>query len=442
VFALLRASATRLNERVAATLEIESGVNDPMAVFLTLGMLEFVRSGARYPGAELLWALAQQFALGAAGGLAFGFALSALAKRIRPAEGLNAIFIAAGGVLSFAAINAVGGSGFLAVYLTGLVVGNRALLAGDHVLRAMDGLAWLAQSGMFLMLGLLVTPSTALALAWPALLVSLLLIVVARPVAVWVSLVPFRLPWREIGYLSWVGLRGAVPIVLAVYPTMAGIPGARMFFDAAFFVVLVSLLLQGSTVGVAARWLRVGVPPAAEPVRRVAVGADAGEPVELVEVEIGAGCRAIGAAAEALALPAGTRAVSVARGDRLLYAGEAGALAAGDKLLVLSPASHVALLLGLFAPHPEHGPFEERAFFGEFALDAAAQVADVEDTYGVRFASDDERRLSLAAFLSRRLHGRPVLGDRVESGALALTVRGMQGAAIISVGLKLPRSGE
>ena len=159
VFSLLRHSGVHLNERVSATLEIESGSNDPMAIFLTIVLVELIRGGAPPGAAGAVLLLVQQLGLGALGGLLFGFALREVVHRIRLAEGLYALFIASGAVASFAVINKLGGSGFLAIYIMGLIVGNGRSHATEHVMRVMDGLAWLAQAGMFLLLGLLVTPS-------------------------------------------------------------------------------------------------------------------------------------------------------------------------------------------------------------------------------------------------------------------------------------------
>ncbi len=265
VFALLTRSGVTLNERVSATLEIESGVNDPMAVYLTLAFIALIGSdaAASSPWSTMALAFLQQFGLGAALGLAGGLAMATLLRRVaaRDAEGgVLALLIGAGGLAMFAATGLLGGSGFLAVYLFGLVVANRAAEAVALTLAAIDGYAWLAQAGMFLLLGLLVTPSTVVSSLGPALAVAAALTFVARPVAVWLCLLPFRFTPRETWYISWVGLRGAVPIVLALFPLMAGTPQAGLLFNIAFVVVLASLLTQGTTIGLLARHLGVAMP--------------------------------------------------------------------------------------------------------------------------------------------------------------------------------------
>jgi cell volume regulation protein A len=268
VFALLTRSGVTLNERVAATLEIESGVNDPMAVYLTLAFIALLAptqaaAGGAAAWAAVVWAFVQQFGWGALTGVAGGLAMAGLLKRIAARDaggGILALMIGAAGLALFAATGLIGGSGFLAVYLFGLIIANRAAQAVAPTLAAMDGYAWLAQASMFLLLGLLVTPSDLLGSLLPALGVALALIFVARPVTVWLCLRPFRFTPRENWFISWVGLRGAVPIVLALFPLLAGTPQADLLFNVAFVVVLVSLLTQGTTIGLVARRLGVAMP--------------------------------------------------------------------------------------------------------------------------------------------------------------------------------------
>ena len=294
VFALLRNSGVRLNERVQATLEIESGANDPMAILLVTALVGMLLEPETATVSGFTWMLLSQLGLGAALGLAGGWVLSRLMARLSLPDGLYALLILSGGTLVFAATNLMDGSGFLAVYLAGVVVGNRRSHATEHVLRVMDGLAWLAQAGMFVVLGLLVTPSQMLDHAPEALAMAVFLMLVARPLAVLIGLAPFRYARNELAYVCWVGLRGAVPVVLAIVPVVMGVPDSRLLFDVAFAVVLLSLLVQGATVPMAARWLKVEVPPRDEPrdKREVWVGDEAA--VDLLEYWVTAGSRAEG----------------------------------------------------------------------------------------------------------------------------------------------------
>ena len=267
VFSLLKSSGVRLNERVAATLEIESGLNDPMAVFLTIAFITLAlgqATGQAVTAGELFIAFVLQMGWGAAMGLLSGWGLAQLLRFLArwrdTGGGVRALLVVSAGLAVFAATSALHGSGFLAVYLMGVITANRARLLVSRSLSAMDGYAWLSQAGMFLLLGLLVTPSDVLATLWPALGVAVVLMMVARPVAVWLCLKPFKFESHEIKFISWVGLRGAVPIVLAVFPVMAGVPGAQTFFNVAFVVVLASLILQGATIPWAAKRWHVALP--------------------------------------------------------------------------------------------------------------------------------------------------------------------------------------
>ncbi|WP_418318741.1 potassium/proton antiporter [Piscinibacter sakaiensis] len=273
VFALLTRSGVTLNERVAATLEIESGVNDPMAVYLTLALIALLGTalGGSMSGASttstIVVGFVQQFGWGSLVGVLCGFAMAALLHRIESRDaggGVTALLIVAAGLSVFAATGLLGGSGFLAVYLFGLIVANRAARIVIPTLAPMDGYAWLAQAVMFLLLGLLVTPSTMWQSVESGLVIAATLILVARPAAVWLCLLPFRFTPRETWFIAWVGLRGAVPIVLALFPLLAGTPQAYLLFNIAFVVVLASLLIQGSTIGLVARRLGVALPDPAD----------------------------------------------------------------------------------------------------------------------------------------------------------------------------------
>ncbi|MFN3565453.1 MAG: potassium/proton antiporter, partial [Burkholderiaceae bacterium] len=258
VFALLRAGGLRLNERVSATLEVESGINDPMAVFLTLAMIELIRR-PEADAASVLPMFALQLGVGLACGWLLGRALAEVVGRVRVTEGLYTLLIQSGGLLIFATTNLLGGSGFLAIFLAGMVVARRRVHVTEDVLRVSDGLAWLAQAGMFLILGLFTDAKGLIDVAPGALAIGAGLIVFARPVAVAACLAPFRYAPREIAFIGWVGLRGAVPIVLALFPLMAGVADAALLFHLTFFTVLLSLLAQGASLPFGAPLARGGV---------------------------------------------------------------------------------------------------------------------------------------------------------------------------------------
>jgi len=441
VFNLLRHSGVRLNERVGATLEIESGANDPMAILLVAVLVGILAGTGAATTASIFVQLVMQFGIGAVLGIGAGRLLAGLLRRLRLAEGLYALLIASGGLAVFAAVNQLGGSGFLAIYLAGVVVGNRHTRATSHVLRVMDGIAWLAQAGMFLMLGLLVTPSHLVEHFWEALAVALFLTFVARPLVVAATLKPMRFPNREIAYISWVGLRGAVPIVLAVFPVMAGIPDSRLLFDVTFVVVLFSLLVQGSTVPWAARRLRVEVPKSAEPIELKEVWIGRETVLALVAFRVEPQSLAIGMLPGSLTdlRDRSVRCAALVRHHRPLLEPGTTALEAGDTVWLLSSPDQVEHLAPLFGRQEQSGHLAVHNFFGEFVLDADSSAAALAATYDVELNAD-ELSSTIGELLGKRLGHRPVVGDRVGLGSLQLTVRAVAGNQVSSVGLKMSKS--
>jgi cell volume regulation protein A len=264
VFGVLRNARIQLRRRVALTLEVESGANDPMAVILTLGFTEALVAGGA-PGWGLLAAAALQMAVGVGAGVAIGWAGRWILARARlAASGLYPVLSLAIAFVAFGAPTLLHGSGFLAVYVAAVVLGNGPLPYLSGLRRVHDAMAWFSQVSMFLLLGLLAFPSRIAQVAGPGLALGLLVAFVARPLAVVASLLPFRYRPAEIAFIAWVGLRGAVPIILATFPVLAGVSGAQRVFDLVFFIVVVSVLVQGSTLRWAARKLGVespGPPP-------------------------------------------------------------------------------------------------------------------------------------------------------------------------------------
>ena len=273
MFFLLRAGNINLRDRVRSILEIESGTNDPIAIFLTITLVEVIARGAD-PAAEvlivdLIVGFVVSMGLGAAVGIAGGFAIARLVERLDLDQGLLPIFVLALSLLVFAGAGAIGGSGFLAVYLAGLVVGNSRIHGAAILKRFQDGVSWLAQIIMFLVLGLFATPSQFPSILLGSVVLGLFLIFIARPLAVWLCLFPFRFPRAETAFISWVGLRGAVSILLAITPLLFGLEHGREIFNVAFIIVLVSLVVQGWTVGWLARRLGLIVPARIGPLEKV-----------------------------------------------------------------------------------------------------------------------------------------------------------------------------
>ncbi|BAZ92749.1 sodium/hydrogen exchanger [Thiohalobacter thiocyanaticus] len=436
VFGLLHAQGLRLKERVSATLEIESGANDPMAIFLTLALVELLAAGATRLDAGVVVLLVQQMGLGLVLGYGGGRLLVYVINRLPLATSLYPLLALAGALVIFSGTLNLGGSGFLAVYVAGLVLGNRPLQANLGIQRFHDGIAWLAQIGMFLMLGLLVTPSALLAVALPALAVALALIFLARPLAVVISLLPFGFPLREQVFVGWVGLRGAVPIILALFPLLADLPNAQRYFNVAFFVVLVSLVLQGWTLAPLARRLGLEVPTTPGWHRRLELDLPGQLDYEMVVYVLSGDSPALGETPATLRLPPGVGVAGLIRDNAVTAGCEAVRLSVGDHLLLLARSDDVETLDRLLTTEkvPEH--LRESRFFGEFVLDARATLGDVAGVYGVEVPTD-KRDASLSEVLARAFKRRPVVGDRLPLGHLELVVREMEGETITRVGLKL-----
>lgn len=438
VFSLLNGRGLQLNERVGATLEIESGSNDPMAIFLTLMLIEVVQSSDGHSWLSALIMLAQQFGLGALCGVAGGWLIAQLIRKIQLVPALYPIFIAAAGITLFSFTNAIEGSGFLAIYLFGVVLANQNIRGLNTILQIHDGLAWLAQVVLFLLLGLLVTPSELLAIAPFALLISLVLIFIARPTSTIISLLPFGFSVKEHVFIGWVGLRGAVPIVLALFPLMAGIEGSDLIFHIAFVVVLVSLLLQGSSLAWLARKLELEIPntPAAQ--KRLELNhRNVGEH-ELLLVSLAGSRWEGGTAIKEIHLPERTQMAAIFREGIMLPPRKGVYLQEHDVVAVLSHKNKiddVDTILGEKTP-PER--LTDRRFFGEFVLNGDVTLADVHTVYGIsikRFPPE----FSLSQCFEKAHHGHPVIGDRLDLGAIMLVVKAVSGDQVTHVGLKIQK---
>ncbi|HXF94612.1 MAG TPA: potassium/proton antiporter [Gemmatimonadales bacterium] len=438
VFAVLRSRGVRVRQRVAATLELESGSNDPMAVLLTVACIELLL-GRLEPGLGVAWLFLRQLALGAAVGWLVGRGAAGAVNRIRlDAAGLYPVLTAAAGLLAYGAAASLGGSGFLSVYVAGVVLGARRLVFRRGIYLFHDGVAWIAQITMFVLLGLLSFPSRLLAAAGPALLVAGILVFVARPLAVLACLVPFRYSPRDVAFIAWGGLKGAVPIILATYPLLAGVPGAEVGFDVVFFAVVVSAVTQGWTLPLAARWLGLQRPLVAEPPVTLEIASLRDVDGDIVEYTLADDSPAAGRRIRDLSFPDGAIVALVARGQEMVAPRGSTDLRQGDHVFVLLRPAVRWLVDRIFSAPARAGRAAPTG--GEFPLRGATRLADLEEFYGIRL--DPSGATTLAGLLRERLGDDLEVGRSVTVGPVTLTVREIVDGQVETVGLRIAAGGD
>lgn len=434
VFSMLRGQGININERVAATLEIESGTNDPMAIFLTLLLIEMLVGDFQTPLDSVVFFF-QQFGLGIAVGLGGGWLTTRMLSKVELAPALYSLLALAMGFSSFGLASFIGGSGFLAIYLCGLLIGNHPGRHVQHILPVHDGLAWLSQIGLFLVLGLLVTPSEMLHFALPSLLIALALIFVARPLAVLLTVTPFfKFRKRELGFISWVGLRGAVPIVLAIFPVIGGVENASLYFNVAFAVVLLSLLIQGGTLSPMARLMRIQVPKGVAPQQRGSLGILPENDYEMYVYKV-ENPSLDDQPIQLLQFPSGALISGLFRGRVMLHPKGNTRLRIGDVLCVISREEDLEQLNLIFNGETKLAKAQQ-AFFGAFVLNGDAPLIEVAKAYGLT-VSGRQQHLTLGEFISRRVGGHPVVGDDVHWHGIHWVVKEVEGDNIIKVGMRL-----
>jgi cell volume regulation protein A len=430
VFFLIHAKGLRLRPRVGAVLEVESGINDPFAVFLTIALVELLLIGSDDSWQHVVLALASEAVLGTIIGIVGGRAMVLVLNRLGLAQGLHAPFVATSALVIFALAQALHGSGFLAAYLAGMVVGNRPTRAHNAVVVFLDATTWLAQIVMFVLLGLLASPQELLRMSFAALVVSLALALLARPLAVVLLLAPFRFAWREKVFISWVGLRGAVGIFLGSIPLLVGLPNAQVYFNIAFVVVLTSLLVQGWSIAWAARVLHIALPRHDHMPRRVELDL----PGQLEQEIVGYPVPANSPYLRRGLLPSWARPTLVVRDEKILGPAEAGPVRQGDYIYLLAPPEKAHALDRFFVDMPPPAR-PDPALLGDFFVTGDHTLGELAQIYGLEIAPE-ETAMSLADFFAMRIK-QPKQGDILPLGTIALIAHRMANNRVTSVGLRL-----
>ncbi|MCC5863521.1 MAG: potassium/proton antiporter [Wenzhouxiangella sp.] len=351
VFSSLRGSGVQLRRRVGATLELESGLNDPMAVILTLALTATLLGTDSFALLPFLGDVLLQLVIGVGLGLAIGWLGTQLLSRIRvPAAGLYPALTLALALLAFGLPTIFMGSGFLAVYVAALMLGNQRLPYRSGILRVHDAMAWLAQISMFLVLGLLAVPELLAGAGWRGLVLALVLALIARPLMVLLCLLPFGYSSRESAFISWVGLRGAVPILLATFPVLAGVPNASELFHLVFFIVVINAIIPGATIRWAVRLFGVERAGLERPSPVLEINAIDTLPVQIISFRLDPAAMVTGNKAGVLPLPEGADILLLVRDHLALPVKPETVLEAGDHVHVMVRPEHkraVELMFGL-----------------------------------------------------------------------------------------------
>ncbi len=430
VFFLMHSRGLRLRPRVGATIEVESGTNDPFAIFLAIVLVEIILHGAQAP-AELAVLLLKQGVIGLIMGIAGGYAITAVLNRLTLPQGLHAPFAATGAVVTFAVAAVVDGSGFLAVYLAGLMVGNRVKRAHSTIVAFLDAATWLGQIVMFVLLGLLAWPASLPDRLLPALAIAATLILVARPIAVFLCLTPFQFSFREMTFISWVGLRGAVGIFLASIPLLVGLPNSQLYFDIGFVVVVVSLLVQGWSVPYVARKMRIAKRRLDTFQPRIELDLPGQRTQELVGYRVTSGSPYLRGGI----LPSWAKLALVVRDEKVLTPEESRGLHEGDHVFLLAPQEKATSLDRFFANlPPPSSPDPE--LLGDFFIGGDATLGSLVEIYGIT-ADPAQQAMTIAELFKKRLGRAPHAGETIRLGDVALVVHRVKDDHALTIGLQL-----
>lgn len=438
VFSVLTNQGLALKARVGAALEIESGLNDPMAVFLTVALVELVIASQTGFSFWILGNFVWEMAVGTVIGIVGGRVLVMGIQHLSLSPGLYPLLALFGGIFVFGFALIVHASGFLAVYLAGLIVGNRVSRGLYNIQRFQDGFAWLAQISLFLMLGLLVSPHELVNYSLGALVVGAVLILIARPIAVWLSLLPFQFSWQEKTFISWVGLRGAVPIVLAMFPWMAGVENWKFYFDLAFVMVILSLMIQGWTVGPMARWLKLNVPSKSSRVQRVELGVPGEIGHEFIGYQLANDSPVLNKSLKKIRLPAESQLLCLLRDGHAKKLADDEKFQVNDHVFFLSTPDDLEALEKLLVGVNEVERLSAREFFGDFVIRSHAKLSSLSELYQFT-VPENMNNWSIARYILSK-YRQPVVGDRVSLGHIDFVVLSIKNDKLEKIGLKIHKS--
>ncbi|MGD9637593.1 MAG: potassium/proton antiporter [Alphaproteobacteria bacterium] len=432
VFFLLRAGGIQIKEKVKSTLELESGSNDPMAILLTFFFLEMSLNQISQGNiiVNLVEIFLKQIGLGLFLGFIGAHIIIKLVNTLKIEVELYPLIVLCLVFVLFALVSLAGGSGFLAVYVAGIITGNAQMRVVGMIHRFHNVMTWLGQIFMFLTLGLLATPSQFLDVLGAAIMIAFVLIFIARPLAVWLCLKPFDFNNNETAFLSWVGLRGAVSILLAILPRIYNIPESLALFNIAFVVVLTSLLIQGWTIKSMAKIMRLIIPPKIGEVERIELDLPNKNDLELVSYNV----HQESAAANGQKIPKWVKPALIIRNNTILSQPKSGKLQPNDQIYIFASPNQIKLLDKLFA-RPANT--EENDFLEDFIIKADASMKTLADTYGISIENIDQD-ITVGEYLEQKLENQFEEGDWLSLGSIEIIIRSLDdNHKIAEIGLLL-----
>lgn len=436
VFMLLGDGGVHLKQKVSSTLKIESATNDPMAILLTTVLLALV-SGKAKSGWDVVIFFGEQFGYGLVLGLVFGMAARLLIASFTLGAGLYSLLAIGIGLIGYSVTSSLGGSGCLAIFIMGMCIGNQKVRAVSYILPVGEGITWLAQITLFLMLGILVTPHLMMYYLLPGVVVAIVISFIARPLSVFLLIKPFfkNFRTRDLSFMSWVGLRGSVPVVLAIYPVMEDVRNAQLYFNVAFVVVLFSLLVQGASLVPAAKLFKVYALSESAPISKAEMGIMLSDDYELYNYDVKK-YNLDGVRLNQVRMPRRTGIAAIFRDGFLLKPRGNLRLQDGDIISIIGSDSDETMLNALFSQKVQ--PKKVREFSGDRIVKGEIRMTELSDLYGLELTSF-EKTLTVGDFMSYHIGGYPQVGDSVSLINSTLVVSALDGDEVSSVGVVLAR---